>query len=100
VAAALVGGVLTFERHARIPSFRPASYLGDASYSIYLWHAMAISVAAKLGSVLLLPKPIVFGIAIVSGVAVGVAAHEILEKPIAAFLKDRRGRRSRASFAA
>lgn len=100
LAAALVGGVLTFERHARIPSFRPASYLGDASYSIYLWHAMAISVAAKLGSVLLLPKPIVFGIAIVSGVAVGVAAHEILEKPIAAFLKDRRGRRSRASFAA
>jgi exopolysaccharide production protein ExoZ len=86
LAAALVLGVLTFERRTAVPRFTPASYLGDASYSIYLWHTMAISVVAKLGSVLSLPGPVVFGVAMVAGTAAGVAAHEVLEKPITAFL--------------
>jgi exopolysaccharide production protein ExoZ len=99
LAAALVAGVLTFERRTGIPRFGPASYFGDSSYSIYLWHAMAISVIAKLGSMLSLPGPVVFGAAVLSGAAVGAAAHEILEKPITAFLKGRRRRRVGARVA-
>lgn len=90
LAAALVVGVLALEKGAGVRRFRPASYLGDSSYAIYLWHAMAISVAVKLGAALSLPGPVVLGIAVISGIAVGAAAHEILEKPIAAFLKGRR----------
>ncbi|QDC00872.1 acyltransferase [Mesorhizobium sp. 8] len=96
LAAALVLGVLAFERHAAVPRLPLAAYLGDSSYSTYLWHTMAISVVAKAGSLLSLPGPVVLIAAIVAGVAIGVAVHEILEKPIAAFLKNRRRRRSGA----
>jgi exopolysaccharide production protein ExoZ len=90
LAAALVLGVLTFEKHATMPRLPLASYLGDSSYSIYLWHTMAISVVAKAGSAFSAPGPVVCGVAIVSGIAIGAVAHEALEKPIAAFLKNRR----------
>jgi exopolysaccharide production protein ExoZ len=96
LAAALVLGVLAFERHAAVPRLPLATYLGDSSYSTYLWHTMAISVVAKAGSLLSLPGPVVLIAAIVAGVAIGAAVHEILEKPIAAFLKNRRLRRSGA----
>jgi exopolysaccharide production protein ExoZ len=99
LAAALVAGVLAFENRGAVPRFRPASYLGNASYSIYLWHTMAISVAAKLGSLFSIPALVVFGAAVVSGIAIGAAVHEILEKPIAAALKRGRRRRSRARLA-
>ncbi|MGN6303820.1 MAG: acyltransferase family protein [Mesorhizobium sp.] len=93
LAAALVLGVLAFERHAAVPRLPLAAYLGDSSYSTYLWHTMAISVVVKAGSLLSLPGPVVFIAAIVAGVAIGAAVHEILEKPLAAFLKNRRHRR-------
>jgi len=94
LAAALVLGALSLEKGAAMPCLPLASYLGDGSYSIYLWHTMAISVAAKVAPVLALPTPIAFAAAVVSGVAVGMAAHEILEKPVAAFLKGKRARQS------
>lgn len=98
LAAALVVGVLALERSGRIARFQPASYLGDASYSIYLWHTLGISVMAKLATLFSLPAPVGCGAAIVLGVAVGIAAHEILEKPIVAFLKSQR--RGRAAISA
>ncbi|THF54832.1 hypothetical protein [Ollibium composti] len=57
---------------------------------------VAISVVAKAGSVLSLPGPVICVAAIVAGVAIGAAVHEILEKPIAAFLKNRPDRRTSA----
>jgi exopolysaccharide production protein ExoZ len=88
-------GVLTFEKCAAVAHLPLASYLGDASYSIYLWHTMAISVVAKAAVVLALPAPIACAAAVVAGTALGAAAHEILEKPIATLLKSRwRERRS------
>jgi exopolysaccharide production protein ExoZ len=95
LAAALVVGVLTFERCAAVAHIPPASYLGDASYSIYLWHTMAISVVTKAALALSLPVPVAFAAAVIAGTALGATAHETLEKPIAALLKTRwRERRS------
>ena len=87
LASALVAGVLGLEKGAAVGHFKPVAYLGDGSYSIYLWHAMAISVVAKAGVALAIPGPVVLIIAIISGVLVGAAAHEILEKPVAALLR-------------
>jgi exopolysaccharide production protein ExoZ len=89
-AGALLIGVLALEKNGLIPHFPTANYLGDASYSIYLWHTMAISVVAKLGALLGWPPSIVFGMAMICGTAVGLVAYETLEKPIALFLKLRR----------
>ena len=41
LAAALLIGVLALEKAGAVRRLRPAAYLGDSSYSIYLWHTMA-----------------------------------------------------------
>jgi exopolysaccharide production protein ExoZ len=99
LSAALLLGVLALEKRAVVPRLPLVSYLGDASYSIYLWHAMAISVVAKVGLMLALPASITFTAAILLGVAFGAAAHETLEKPIAAFMKNRWRDRRRSTIA-
>jgi len=91
LALALVAGTLALERGGLVDHWRPASYLGDASYSIYLWHTFAISVVAKLGAKLSLPTALSLPLAVIGGVAVGVAAFELIEKPLARALKQRRG---------
>src|SRR5690606_5136040 len=45
LAAALVYGTASLERKGGIPRLRFPALLGAASYSIYLWHTFAISVA-------------------------------------------------------
>ena len=89
-AAALVIGTLALERGGLIEGFRPAAYLGDASYSIYLWHSFAISVVAKLAAMLSLPVLVALPLAVAAGVGVGVGAYEMIEKPIARAFKNRR----------
>jgi exopolysaccharide production protein ExoZ len=87
LAAALLIGVLAMEKGGALRHIRPITYLGDSSYSIYLWHTMAISVVAKLAPMLSIPAAPAMVLAVVAGVAVGVGAYEILEKPIGAAFK-------------
>jgi exopolysaccharide production protein ExoZ len=89
LAGILLLGVLALEKDGRVRRFASAAYLGDASYSIYLWHTMAISVAVKLAAATSLPPPLALSLAIASGTAIGLACHQFLEKPITAFLKTR-----------
>ncbi|PSJ61616.1 acyltransferase family protein [Pseudaminobacter soli (ex Li et al. 2025)] len=89
LAAALVVGTLALERGGLIDGWRPAAYIGDASYSIYLWHTFAISVVAKLATALSLSVWIALPLAVLGGVAIGIAGYELLEKPIARALKRR-----------
>ncbi|OQM74263.1 acyltransferase family protein [Manganibacter manganicus] len=90
LAGMLLVGVLALEKAGRIRRFSVAAYLGDASYSIYLWHTMAISVVAKLAGMLALPTFATVFLAIGAGVTIGLACHAFMEKPITAFLKNRR----------
>jgi exopolysaccharide production protein ExoZ len=89
LAMALVVGTLALERGGLIDGWRPAAYIGDASYSIYLWHTFAISVVAKLASALSLSVWVALPLAVLGGVAIGIAGYELLEKPIARALKHR-----------
>lgn len=90
----LLVGVLVLERASRVPHIQPLTYLGDASYSIYLWHTLAISVVVKTSEALGLPGLSVFLLSIVAGTIAGLVCHELLEKPVAAWLKARRHRGS------
>lgn len=92
LAAALVTGMLALEKGGALRHIRPITYLGDASYSIYLWHTMAISVVAKLAGLLSLPSPVALAVAIISGTAIGIASHELLEKPLVAIFRRKSGR--------
>ena len=80
LAAALVVGVLALEAGRRVRFVPAAVLLGDASYSIYLWHTFAISVIAKVGASMGAPAPAVFAIAVLAGTSVGVHGYFLIER--------------------
>jgi exopolysaccharide production protein ExoZ len=87
LAAALLIGVLALEKSGALREVRPLTYLGDSSYSIYLWHTMAISVVAKFAPLLGIPAAPAMLLAVLGGVAVGIGAYEMLERPLSAAFK-------------
>lgn len=90
LAAMLVLGAITLERHGKIPKLAVSGYLGNASYSIYLWHTFAISVLVKIAGATGLPPLPGFLLAITGGTVAGAIAYQIIERPLNAFLKGRR----------
>lgn len=89
-AIVLVTGAVSVEKGGPIRRLPWLGYVGDASYSIYLWHTLAISVVAKAAGILSLgPLPtLVLGVA--GGTALGILSYELLEKPLMALVKSRR----------
>uniref|UniRef100_UPI0035AF6B3E acyltransferase family protein n=1 Tax=Rhodoblastus sp. TaxID=1962975 RepID=UPI0035AF6B3E len=83
-AAIIVGAVLSERRYGwRFPKW--SLLLGDASYSIYLVHSMAISAIAMINAKLghgHVPPVVLFGGALSVSVAAGVVVHLMIEKPI------------------
>lgn len=84
LAVALVLGVLSVESRGLIQPLALPAFLGNASYSIYLWHTFAISVAAKIALRLALDPLIAMLLACVAGVSVGLAAYVMIERPLLA----------------
>ncbi len=94
-SAILLVGAVELERRGRlvVPGF--LAFLGDASYSVYLVHVVALSIAAKLlrrlaDSGVALPPALVFVALAAGGVAAGLAFHVVVETRLLNFL----GRRS------
>ena len=92
LAVLLVAGTLAVETGRKLPSLPMLAYLGDASYSTYLWHTFALAVVTKVGFSLHLPAPAVAAAGIVAGTLAGVVAYELIEKPIQRLVKRRRFR--------
>lgn len=82
LAIALVYGTASLDRGGDIPLLKFPALLGAASYSIYLWHTFAISVAAKVGASLGLSPPIAFVVSACTGIAVGLCAYVLVERPL------------------
>ncbi|KQV83805.1 acyltransferase [Rhizobium sp. Root1220] len=82
LAMALVYGMVSLEADGSIGRVPLLTYLGDASYSIYLWHTLAISVIVKAAGVMGLSVTPTVLAAVVGGTILGVAAYELIEKPI------------------
>ena len=79
-AALLVGGVVALETSGVSFAVRPLVFLGDASYSIYLFHAFAISVALRF-----MPSGWGIGGALAGtafGALVGCIAYLMVERPL------------------
>jgi exopolysaccharide production protein ExoZ len=84
----LVCGAVAIERAGPVPDLWPLRALGDASYSVYLIHGLAISAAVRALALVHLSQPaVVFATSIVVGVAAGLAAYQLLEKPAMALFR-------------
>jgi exopolysaccharide production protein ExoZ len=87
LAVALVLGTLSLERGGAMPDIPLLTYLGNGSYSIYLWHTLAISVVAKVAQSLVFSPLAAVTLSTAAGVLLGVAAYEIVEKPLRGLLR-------------
>jgi exopolysaccharide production protein ExoZ len=76
---------------------RAASFLGNASYSVYLFHNLALVVLIKLGhkALPLVGTSGVYIACVACAVALGIAGHVFIEKPIIRFLAARMPTRAR-----
>lgn len=86
-AAFLVWGALQIEPWCRGRIVAVLSYLGDASYSIYLTHKFIILAVATVWAAIGAPPIAVAFVAYPCGIAAGVWAFERIEKPLLAFLR-------------
>lgn len=77
-AALLVCGVVAFEARVGMPRIRSLKFLGDASYSIYLFHEFPIRLVEKV-----VHGPVSQTIAVtLAGVALGAVVYVVAERPL------------------
>jgi exopolysaccharide production protein ExoZ len=88
LAIMLIVGVLALENSGAMPDVPVLTYLGNGSYSIYLWHTLAISVVVKVGQALALPPLVTIFLSVISGTVLGIAAYEGIEKPLRGVLRN------------
>ncbi|RWX79326.1 acyltransferase [Neorhizobium lilium] len=88
LAVMLVIGALAIETRGKLPQFPALAYLGDSSYSIYLWHTFAISVALKAAGSL--PPTLLLIVCVIIGTLAGILAYEGLERPLQFLLRGKR----------
>jgi len=86
----IVWGALSLEGCGQMPAFAPLKGLGDASYSLYLAHGLALSLAFKLIGGRGLPVAAEVLIAVPFGLAAGTACYWLLERPLLALFHGRR----------
>lgn len=98
-AALIVLGVIGLERQHRLVAPRILQYLGDASYSIYLWHVLVLVAAGRLIAWFL---PNTAGLHVVLLIAVPIAAvvapifmYQLIERPMNNVLSRRTAPRPR-----
>lgn len=82
LAMALVYGMVSLEADGSIGRVPVLTYFGDASYSIYLWHTLAVSVVLKASGLAGIPDTLTVVAATCAGTLLGVAAYEMIEKPM------------------
>ncbi|TDN80624.1 acyltransferase family protein [Stakelama pacifica] len=86
----LVAGTLVIEKKYGVRRYFIPLLIGDASYSIYLWHTFALSIALKIGQMLRLESVSIVIFATAAGVFAGILAYWWVEKPLHRFVSKRR----------
>jgi exopolysaccharide production protein ExoZ len=90
LAFILVLGALSVENAGLLPSLPGLAYLGDASYSIYLWHTFAVSIVVQIGLALSLSPLLLLIVATLLGTLVGIIAYEGFERPVHLLFRGKR----------
>lgn len=86
-AALCIAGVVSLDLRGATPNLRAPRFLGDASYSTYLWHGVAVSAAAVLGGRLALSPWTVILVAVIGGFIAGAVSHLLIERPLAGLIR-------------
>jgi exopolysaccharide production protein ExoZ len=81
----VITGVIAIETRHGMPTIGPLKLLGDASYSIYLFHTFLLTVVARLmaGE----PAILVVTAIVTVGAGMGLTAFYVIEKPITEWFK-------------
>ncbi len=82
LAVMLVVGTLALEAAGWVRKWALPTLLGDASYSIYLWHTFAISVVVKVAGIIGFGSVPTLLVALVAGTLAGLAAYFLVERPL------------------
>jgi exopolysaccharide production protein ExoZ len=94
-ALLIVAGVAMYERARSVATWPWLLLLGDASYSIYLWHFPTNPIWDRLAQAIGAPA----WLAVAMIVAFGVGAHLLVEKPVRNWLRTRSRRESKTKVA-
>ena len=85
---------LQVEAAGLMPKFAPLKLLGDASYSIYLFHYFAVGLLWAVMKSAAASSALVFGLGVIltlaAGIAAGLAVYFLLEKPMMTMFQRRR----------
>jgi exopolysaccharide production protein ExoZ len=87
-AMIIVSSALSAEH--RLPTWKFADFLGSASYSIYLFHLMALGLIAEVWPYTGLGKEIFVISAVAFMILIGCVMYRTVEQPIIAFFASRR----------
>ncbi|OOG75126.1 MULTISPECIES: acyltransferase [Sinorhizobium/Ensifer group] len=82
LAVMLVVGTLALEAAGWFRKWALPTLLGDASYSIYLWHTFAISVVVKAAAMVALNSALTLLCALAAGTIAGIVAYLLIERPL------------------
>lgn len=82
LAVMLVVGALALESDGWFRKWALPTLLGDASYSIYLWHTFAISVVVKAAAMVGLNSALTLLVAVMAGTLAGITGYFIIERPL------------------
>lgn len=85
-ASMCIYGVVCLDLRRGTPYFGFLKLVGDASYSIYLWHGVAVSIVAALTYRLGLPLFVIIPASIAGGLVMGLMSYVLLERPTSRIL--------------
>jgi exopolysaccharide production protein ExoZ len=93
LAGLLLIGMLALEKAKLMPQSKWATYVGDGSYVIYLWHTFAISVTAKIASLLQISTPAAILISSAAGISFGIFMFRLAQSELPALWAPKSERR-------
>ncbi|HVA13795.1 MAG TPA: acyltransferase [Stellaceae bacterium] len=82
----IVAGAVSLDWRGLVPDWPILKFLGDASYSIYLVHGLAISFCARvLAMIGMSAAPVILLVSVIGGLAVGSGCYQFVERPLMRF---------------